>query len=48
MNLVKHQRTDFERIYLYVKVPFESKYQLLVNRIEKVIIKLKKKSKDIY
>ena len=32
LNLIKHQRTDIDRIYLFVKDPFESKSQLLSNR----------------
>ena len=36
MNLIKHQRPDFDKIYLYVKDPFESKYKLPINRREKV------------
>ena len=35
-NLLKHQRPDIDKIYLYGKDPFESKCQLLINRIEKV------------
>ena len=31
LNLIKHQRSDIDKIYLYVKYPFESKYQLLIN-----------------
>ena len=31
LNLIKHQRPDIDKIYLYVKDPFESKYQLLIN-----------------
>ena len=31
LNLVKHQRPDIDKIYLYVTDPFESKYQLLIN-----------------
>ena len=27
---------DIDKIYFYVKDPFESKYQLLINGIEKV------------
>ena len=30
LNLMKHQRPDIDNIYLYVKNPFESKYQLLI------------------
>ena len=29
LNLIKHQQLDIDKIYLYVKDPFESKYQLL-------------------
>ena len=35
LNLIKNQRPDINKIYLYVKDPFESKYQLLINRREK-------------
>ena len=34
LNLMKYQRPDVNRIYLYVKDPFKSK--LLLNRKEKV------------
>ena len=30
LNLIKHQRPDIDKIYLYVKDPFESTYQLLI------------------
>ena len=30
VNLIKHQQPDTDKIYLYVKDPFESKYQLLI------------------
>ena len=36
LNLIKHQRPDIDRIYLHVKGPFESKYQLLINGREQV------------
>ena len=36
LNLIKHQRPDIDKIYLYLKDPFESKYQLLINGTEKV------------
>ena len=36
MNLIKHQRPDINKIYTYVKDPFEAKYQLLINGREKV------------
>ena len=36
LNLIKHQQPDLDKICLYVKNPFESKYQLLLNGREKV------------
>ena len=36
LNLIKNQRPDIGKIYLYVKDPFESKYQLLIKGREKV------------
>ena len=36
LNLIKNQRPDTDKIYLYVKDPFESKHQLLVNERKKV------------
>ena len=36
LNLTKHQRPDIDKIYLYVKDSFESKYQLLINGREDV------------
>ena len=36
LNLIKHQRPDIDKIYLCVKDPFESKYQLLINGRQKV------------
>ena len=45
LSLIKHQRLDVEKIYLYVKDPFESKYQLLINEREKVETKKFKNSK---
>ena len=47
LNLIKHQRSDVVKIYLYVKDPFESKYQLLINKREKVGIEFEKNSKVI-
>ena len=38
-NLIKYQQPDIDKIYLFVKNPFESKYQLLINKREKVVIK---------
>ena len=32
LNLIKHQQPDIDKIYLYVKDPLQSKYQLLINR----------------
>ena len=31
LNLIKNQRPDIDKIYLHVKDPFESNYQLLIN-----------------
>ena len=45
LNLIKHQRPDIDKIYLYFKDLFESKYQLLINGREKVGIKTQKSSK---
>ena len=39
LNLIKNQRSDIDKIYLFVEDPFESKYQLLINRREEVGIK---------
>ena len=36
LNLIKYQRQDIDKIYLYVKDPFESKNELLFNGGEKV------------
>ena len=36
LNLIKHQQPDIDKIYLYFKDLFESKYQLLINGREKV------------
>ena len=45
LSLIKNQRPDVDNIYLYVKDPFESKYQLLMSVWEKVVIKKLKNSK---
>ena len=45
LNLIKHQQPDIDKIYLYVKDTFESKYQLLLNGREKVGIKTLKNPK---
>ena len=42
---MKHQRLAIDKIYLYVKDPFESKHQLLINERENVGIKKLKNSK---
>ena len=36
LNLIKYQRPNIDKIYLYVKDTFKSKYQSLINRREKV------------
>ena len=46
LNLIEHQRPDIDKIYLYVKDPFESKYQLLINSRERVGIKTLKNPKE--
>ena len=49
LNLIKHQRPDINKIYLYTKDPFESKYQLLINEREKVANeKLKKNQRHSF
>ena len=45
LNLIKHERPDIDKIYSYVKDPFKSKYQLLINGREKVGIKTLKNPK---
>ena len=45
MNLIKHQLPDVNEIYLYRKVPFKSRYQLLINRREKVAVRKLKNAK---
>ena len=45
LNLIKNERPDINKIYLYVKHPFESKYQLLINTRENVGIKKLKNPK---
>ena len=48
LNLIKHNRPDLDKIFLYIKDPFESKYQLLINGREKVGIENFKKSEDMH
>ena len=36
LNLIKYQRPDVDKIYIYVKDPFEWKYPLLIIRRETV------------
>ena len=48
LNLIKNQRPDFDKIYLYVKDPFKSKYQFLINGREKVGITKIIKPKSIH
>ena len=45
MNLIKNQRPDIDKIYLYVKDPLESKYQFFIKGREKVGIKKLKNPK---
>ena len=46
LNLMNNQRPDIDKIYLYVKNPFESKYQLLIKGREKLGIKNLKNPKE--
>ena len=39
MNLIKYQRPDIDKIYLFVRDPLESKYQLLIKWRKKVWVK---------
>ena len=39
MKLLKHQRPNIDKIYFFLKDPFESKYQLFINGWEKIGIK---------
>ena len=36
LNLIKHQQPDTDKIYLYIKDPFESTCQLLINGRKKL------------
>ena len=45
LNLIKNQRPDIDKSHLYVKDPFESKYQMLINGRAKVTIKTLKNPK---
>ena len=45
LNLIKYQRRDIDKIYLYSKNLFESNYQLFINEREKVGIKTLKNPK---
>ena len=36
LNLTKHQQLDIDKIYLFIKDPYESKYQFPNDRIEKL------------
>ena len=44
---MKNQGPDIDKIFLYVKYPFESKYQLLINGKEKVRIENLKNPKAV-
>ena len=48
LNLTKYQRPDINKIYLYVENPLESKYQLLINRREKVVTDYSQAIDDVY
>ena len=38
LNLINH-KPDIDKVYLYVKDPFEAKYQLLINKRERTNLK---------
>ena len=47
LNLIRHQQLNIDKIYLYIKDSFQSKYQLLLfNRRGKVRIKKRKSPKE--
>ena len=47
LNLIRHQQQNIDKIYLYTKDSFQSKYQLLLfNRRGKVRIKQRKNLKE--
>ena len=48
LKVIKHQQPNIDKIYLYVKDPFESKYQLLINGRKNVGIDNLKKFKGIH
>ena len=37
--IIKSNKTDFDKIYLFAKDPYESKYRYLINKPEKVSLK---------
>ena len=45
--MIRYQRPDIDKIYLYVKDSFESKYELFINGREKVDIKKLKNPKTV-
>ena len=47
LNLIKSQRPDVDKIYLYHNDPLESKYELLLNGREKVGIQKFKNPKAL-
>ena len=48
LNLIKHQRPDTDKFYLFVKDSLESQNQLLISGRGHLGIKKIKKSKRIY
>ena len=58
LNLIKHQRLDIDKIYLYVKDSLKSKYQLVIHGREiveiensknpKVFVDYSRKIDDVY
>ena len=46
LNLIKHQRPNIDKVYLYIKDPSKSKCQLLINGRERAWIKKLKNLKE--
>ena len=46
LNVIKHQLPDIDKMYLYNKDLFESKYQLLINVRGKIMIECLKNPKS--
>ena len=47
LNLINHH-LNIDKIYLYAKHPYEAKYQLLVKKCEKIVVKHFKDLKPLF